>query len=194
MMRRVLESIAFGGGLLAASMSSAEVIGDPTTGRKLTGQCRTCHGIDGVAKIPIAPTIAGEQADYVARQLAAFRSGARVHEMMSVVTKSLSDQDIADLAAWYASIPITAGEAPALVESVEACVSCHGENGIAVVEDVPHLAGETVMYLDTQLKAFRTGKRPSDVMRPMASDLSNADIRLLSDWFSQISLKTEMKE
>lgn len=193
-MRRVLESIAFGGGLLAASMSSAEVIGDPTIGHKLAGQCRTCHGIDGVAKIPIAPTIAGEQADYVARQLAAFRSGRRVHEMMSVVTKSLSDQDIADLAAWYASIPITAREAPALVEAVEACVSCHGENGIAVVENVPHLAGETVMYLDTQLKAFRTGKRPSDVMGPMASDLSNADIRLLSDWFSQISLKTEMKE
>lgn len=194
MMRQFVQIIALGGGILAASMSMAERLGDPAAGHKLAGQCRTCHGINGAARIPIAPTIAGEQEAYLVRQLKAFRSGERVHEMMSVVSKSLSDQDIANLAAWYANISITAGTPPAPIEAVETCLSCHGENGIVIGEDVPNLAGETVMYLDTQLKAFRTGKRPSDVMGPMASDLSNADIRLLSDWFSKISLKAEIPE
>ncbi|MEQ9609044.1 MAG: cytochrome c, partial [Kiloniellaceae bacterium] len=70
--------------------------------------CQTCHGIDGIARIPIAPHIAGESQIYLETQLKAFRSGKREHEIMSVVAKDLSDADIADLSAWYASIKITA--------------------------------------------------------------------------------------
>ncbi|KAB2874134.1 MAG: cytochrome c [Bauldia sp.] len=66
--------------------------------------CRTCHGIDGVAWIPIAPHIAGESSVYLQTQLKAFRSGKRQHEIMSVIAKQLSDEDIANLAAWYSSI------------------------------------------------------------------------------------------
>lgn len=81
---------------------------DPAAGRKLAGQCRTCHGLDGIAKIPIAPNLAGESQIYIEQQLKAFRSGKREHEMMSVVAKNLTDQQISDLAAWYESIKITA--------------------------------------------------------------------------------------
>lgn len=77
-------------------------------GKQKTVQCRTCHGVDGIARIPIAPHLAGESEIYLQTQLKAFRSGKREHEMMSVVAKSLSDDDIADLSAWYASIKITA--------------------------------------------------------------------------------------
>ncbi len=81
---------------------------DAAAGRKKARQCQTCHGIDGIAKIPIAPHIAGESEIYLVTQLKAFRSGKRTHEIMTVIAKDLSDQDMADLAAWYASIEITA--------------------------------------------------------------------------------------
>ncbi|OZB17055.1 MAG: cytochrome C554 [Marinobacter sp. 34-60-7] len=80
---------------------------DPAEGRKLAAQCKTCHGLDGVAKIPIAPNLAGESQIYIENQLKAFRSGKREHEMMSVVAKGLTDSQISDLAAWYESIEIT---------------------------------------------------------------------------------------
>jgi len=80
--------------------------GDPAAGREKARACATCHGIDGLAKMPIAPHLAGESEIYIQTQLRAFRSGKRTHEMMSVVAKGLTDEDIADLAAWYASIHI----------------------------------------------------------------------------------------
>lgn len=85
---------------------------DAAAGRQKARQCQTCHGLDGIAKIPIAPHLAGESQIYLQTQLKAFRSGKREHEMMSVVAKNLSDEDIADLAAWYASIEIKATMPP----------------------------------------------------------------------------------
>jgi cytochrome c553 len=82
--------------------------GDAAAGKAKVAKCKTCHGIDGIAKIPIAPHIAGESTIYLETQLKAFRSGKREHEIMSVVAKDLTDEDIADLSAWYASIKITA--------------------------------------------------------------------------------------
>lgn len=81
---------------------------DPAAGRKLAGQCKICHGLDGIAKIPIAPNLAGESQIYIQKQLKAFRSGKREHEMMTVVARDLTDQQIADVAAWYESIEVTA--------------------------------------------------------------------------------------
>ncbi len=81
---------------------------DPAAGRKLAGQCKTCHGLNGIARIPIAPNLAGESQIYIQNQLKAFRSGKRQHEMMTVVARDLTDKQIADVAAWYESIKITA--------------------------------------------------------------------------------------
>lgn len=97
--------------LLAAALAAFALpaaAGDAAAGRKKAGQCRTCHGLDGIAQIPIAPHIAGESEIYLETQLKAFRSGKREHEIMSVVASGLSDADIADLSAWYASIRIEA--------------------------------------------------------------------------------------
>ncbi len=91
-----------------AVTTSAASAGDPKAGRKKAAPCRTCHGIDGIAKIPIAPHIAGESQIYLQTQLKAFRSGKRQHEIMSIVAGQLSDEDISDLSAWYSSITITA--------------------------------------------------------------------------------------
>lgn len=102
MRRTVLSVLA----CMAAAAAPPALAGDPAAGREKAGACRTCHGIDGLARMPIAPHLAGESEIYLETQLRAFRSGKRRHEMMSVVAKGLSDKDIADLAAWYASIRI----------------------------------------------------------------------------------------
>ena len=81
--------------------------GDAAAGRDKAAACRACHGLDGIARLPNAPHIAGESELYLIAQLRAFRSGERKSELMSVVAQSLSDDDIADLAAWYASIEFT---------------------------------------------------------------------------------------
>lgn len=109
MLRKVTPRIAVA--VLATSLltfASAVFAADPAEGRKLASQCKVCHGLDGIAKIPIAPNLAGESQIYIQNQLKAFRSGKRQHEMMSVVAKNLTDQQIADLAAWYQSIKVTA--------------------------------------------------------------------------------------
>ncbi|MEM6972978.1 MAG: cytochrome c [Pseudomonadota bacterium] len=92
---------------LVAVMALPAWAGDPVAGRQLARQCAQCHGIDGIATIPIAPHIAGENEAYLRTQLQHFRSGRREHEIMSIIAGSLSDTQIDDLSAWYASIQIT---------------------------------------------------------------------------------------
>jgi cytochrome c553 len=85
----------------------AHAAGDIKAGRQKALQCQTCHGIDGLSKIPEAPNIAGSPEQYLARQLNAFRKGERKNEMMSVVAQQLSEKDVDDLAAYYAAIEVT---------------------------------------------------------------------------------------
>ena len=183
--------LALGGVFLAQMSYAQEVTGDAQAGRKLAMQCRTCHGIEGHAKMPIVPHIGGENPAYIEHQLTAFRDGQRVHEMMSVVARGLSDQAIADLAAWYsAQEPVaTLGPGQDPANAPEACIACHGADGIAQIEDAPNLAGETVMYIDTQLKAFRTGKRTHDVMSGIAAEMTNDEIRAVAEWYSSVGFE-----
>ena len=81
--------------------------GNIPAGRQKALQCQTCHGLDGLSKIPDAPNIAGNPETYLVKSLNAFRKGERKNEMMSIVVQHLSDQDVADLAAYYAAIEVT---------------------------------------------------------------------------------------
>ena len=173
------------GGLMLAGGALAQ---DVEAGRKVAGMCRTCHGLDGYAQIPIAPHIGGEPAGYLAEQLHAFRSGERQHEMMSVVAASLSDRQIADVAAWYAAHTATAELSADPSGAPELCVACHGADGISVIEEAPNLAGESNIYIETQLKAFRRGERMSEIMTPIAEGLSDAEFRAVADWYADAEL------
>jgi cytochrome c553 len=82
--------------------------GDVAAGRRKALQCQTCHGLDGLSKLPDAPHLAGQPEQYLVKSLNEYRSGARKHDMMTLVAKALSDQDVADLAAYYAAIEISA--------------------------------------------------------------------------------------
>ncbi|MBM2575968.1 c-type cytochrome [Jannaschia sp. Os4] len=173
--------------MLAGEAPRPAAAQDLDAGRAVAGMCRTCHGLDGYARIPVAPHIGGEPEAYLAAQLAAFKSGAREHEMMSIVAATLSERQIADVAAWYAAPTATAvapeGEAPTL------CASCHGADGIAVVADAPNLAGEAAAYTVTQLKAFRSGARAHEAMSAIAADLSDAEMRAAADWYAAATLE-----
>lgn len=93
---------------VTACLSPAVHAADPVAGRAKAQVCVNCHGVDGIGRMANVPHIAGESEVYLVAQLEAFRAGKRTHEIMSVIARDLSDADIADLAAWYARIEITA--------------------------------------------------------------------------------------
>ncbi|WP_343501420.1 c-type cytochrome [Alloyangia pacifica] len=191
---RAVASMILGGLMLAGGTPLSA--GDPAAGRKVANMCRTCHGIDGMAQIPIAPNIGGEPETYLESQLMAFKSGAREHEMMSVVAAGLTAQQIADVAAWYGSHSASASlpEGVSEADAPEACVSCHGADGIALLPEAPNLAGEVNIYIDTQLKAFRTGKRKHDIMSSIAAEMTDEDIRAVADWYAAVELEIDGPE
>ncbi|MCK0209072.1 cytochrome c [Starkeya koreensis] len=101
--------------LLAASvmMCAPAMAQDAKAGRaKASAQCAVCHGPNGIAQMPTAANLAGQQELYLIKALEDFRSGKRENEMMTVIAKGLSDSDVANLAAWYASIQVTAQTPP----------------------------------------------------------------------------------
>ncbi|BDW87635.1 c-type cytochrome [Thalassospira tepidiphila] len=196
-MRRFM--IALLGGLLSAGGVSNVAAQDTPTpdadalqdGRKVAGMCRTCHGLDGLARIPIAPHIGGEPVEYLIAQLNAFKTGKREHEMMTVVASGLSDDQISKVALWFSHFEVS-GTLPADTsedDAPELCVGCHSANGISTLEDAPNLAGETNIYIETQLKAFLTGKRVHDVMTPIAKDLTDAEMQAAADWYSNVAIE-----
>ena len=113
--------------------------------------------------------------------------------MMTIVTSGLTAQQISDVAAWYAShtVKATLPEGVSEDDAPQACVSCHGADGISVLLDAPNLAGEVNIYIDTQLKAYRIGKRNHEIMSEIAADLTDQQIRDVADWFSQVELEIE---
>jgi cytochrome c553 len=93
--------------ILAATATAATAAGDRTAGRKKATQCQACHGLDGLSKIPEGPNLAGQDENYLVKALRDYKTGARKNDMMSIVAPGLSDQDMADLAAYYAGIEVT---------------------------------------------------------------------------------------
>ena len=106
MRTRSRRSLLFPIAALLALVATAVRAADAEAGRKKAARCVACHGMDGIAKMPNVPHIAGESEVYLTKQLKAFRSGERQDPQMSIIAKGLSDDDIANLAAWYSSIKV----------------------------------------------------------------------------------------
>jgi cytochrome c553 len=90
--------------VLAVAAADCAIAQDPAVGRQKAVQCQACHGLDGLAKIPGAPHLAGQVQEYLVAAMRDYKSGARRNEMMTVVMRQLSDEDIEDLAAYYAGL------------------------------------------------------------------------------------------
>jgi cytochrome c553 len=93
--------------ITACTVRDGFAAGDVTAGRQKALMCQTCHGLDGKAKIPEAPSLAGQSATYLVKALNDYRSGARKNDMMSLVAPTLKDKDVEDLAAYYSAIEVT---------------------------------------------------------------------------------------
>lgn len=170
----------------------AKVAGDVTAGsKKHAASCASCHGANGISPNDTWPNLAGQNAAYLVRILAAYNSGAQTDVMMSPVAQTLSDADIQNLAAYYAGLSCTAppsetraGDAAAGKALSKNCAACHGETGITANAAWPHIAGQKPVYLANTLKAFRAGLRKDPMMAGVVRGLSDADIVNLAAYYA----------
>ncbi|MDA0788485.1 MAG: c-type cytochrome [Proteobacteria bacterium] len=185
--------------LLAAGQTVAE--GNAERGKSLNGTCVACHGEVGNSLAGSFPNIAGQNELYLLKQLRDIQTGAREAPLMTGMLDSLDDQDLEDLAAFYAGQQPSMGAAdPALADlgeqiyragisrkGVAACTSCHSPTGQGnALATVPLLSGQWPEYTVAQLKAFRSGARMNDgdarMMRLSAMDLSDREIDALATY------------
>lgn len=190
-------------GLLA---SGAFASGDPAAGKLKAAVCSACHGADGNSVNAIWPKLAGQGTLYQMRQIEAIRSqhGRANPEAATMVPMiaNLSDEDLADISAFFATQTSTVEAAdPDLAEAgqrlyragdparnIPSCMSCHGPGGRGnLLAAFPQLGGQFAAYSAKQLRAYRDGSRTTDqagMMREIASRLTDADIEAVSEYLS----------
>jgi cytochrome c553 len=174
--------------------------GDPVHGKAISYTCLGCHGIQGYRNAYpnySVPKLEGQHPEYLVAALQGYRSGERSHITMHSQASSLSDQDIADIAVFFAGTPLQPGThaatAPAPPQAAAICVACHGTDGVAIVAQYPTLAGQHEDYLTRAIEEYKTGARKNPVMAQMAAPLKDADVEQISEFYSQLtpSLHTE---
>ena len=180
-----------------AAIGSAQAAGDAAAGKAKSVTCAACHGPDGNSPTPAFPKIAGQHAGYLEKQLTEYKNGTRVNATMNGMAAPLSEQDIADLAAYFASQTGTIGtDDPDKVElgesiyradnpatGVSACAACHSPTGVGnPMANFPSLQGQHADYTVLQLQHFRSGERANDagaMMRGVAGKMTDAEIEEL---------------
>lgn len=183
--------------------------GDAAKGQNIAGQvCATCHGQDGNSVAPVNPKLAGQIPDYLAKQLANFKPAAtgkpaeRASAVMAGFAATLSPDDMRNVAVFYSSQTLKPEKArnkdtvelgqkiyrAGIAEKgVAACGACHGPKGEGVPALFPALGGQFADYIDTQLKAFRSGERandPNKMMRMTAAKMTDAEIKAVADYIA----------
>ena len=185
---------------LALAMPVAQAAapkGDVAAGRikSESERCQECHGADGNGHGEDGKfaRLAGQYPAYIAKQLQDFRSGARKHDYMMVMAKSLEEADIADIAAYYGSLPTMRADTPRSdTETARrlfaTCALCHGAQGKGSGDAAfPVIGGQDVKYLRNQLLAWRSGERrnsPGGAMNDAAKGLTDAEIEVLVHYIS----------
>ncbi len=179
----------------------AQAAGDAKAGQAKAAMCGACHGADGNSAAPNFPKLAGQGERYLLKQMNDIKSGNRnILEMTGLLT-NMSEQDMADIAAYFASQNMSVGAAdPALVkagealfrggklaEGMPACTGCHSPNGAGNdAAGFPQLGGQHAQYVAKQLTDFREGNRTNDgdsrLMRSVAAKRSNKDIQAISSY------------
>jgi cbb3-type cytochrome c oxidase subunit III len=160
--------------------------------------CAACHTADGSRGIPTNPILQGQHADYLVKQLMEFKSGKRDNAIMKPMASMLSEDDMRNVAAFYASKTAKRGlsKNPATValgqkiwrggiaeKSVPACAGCHGPTGAGIPSQYARLGGQHAEYVGAELTLFRSGKRAnSPQMATIAARLSDAEIAAVSDY------------
>lgn len=192
--------------LMFASTGFVHAAGDAETGKTKAAACGGCHGVDGNSAVPTFPKLAGQGEKYTAKQLQDFKTNTnRKNELMLGMAAALSEEDMADIGAFYATQKL-AGPAPAdedklvlgqqiykggdLSKGRPACQACHGPRGAGIAgSGYPQVGGQYVDYTLAQLKAFRDGTRMNDdkmLMRSIVKDMSDAEMEAVANYIASL--------
>lgn len=189
--------------LLLVGAQVAAAAGDAAAGKSKAQACAACHGANGNSANPEWPNLAGQHASYTSKQLANFKAGdQRNNAIMAGQAANLSEQDMADLGAYFATLAPAGGfvseERLPLGQriyrggnqesGVPACIACHGPNGAGdPMAATPALSGQKITYTINQLKAFRSGMRANDrngLMRGAARGLTDEEILAVAEYIA----------
>jgi len=191
--------------IFVGAAAPALAAGDPAAGEAQAAACGACHGADGASGIdPTYPNLAGQNEKYLVHQLQAIRDGDRSIPLMAGQLNGKSDEDLADLAAFYAAKPAkvsqTQGDDETLAvgeqiyrggiiaKNVAACTSCHSPSGDGnAAAGYPDISGQPTGYTIAQLTAYREGERTTDenvdgMMRGVAKGLTDKEIAAVADY------------
>lgn len=187
---------------LLGCVSLAFAQGNPREGEEKVAACSGCHGTDGNGSAPIFPKLAGQHASYIVKQLAEFKSLKRVEPTMNAMAEGLSEDDMADIGAYYSGLKTSieegahnpAGEkiykAGNSATGLPACTGCHSPNGNGnPAANFPRLSGQYPAYIEKTLGSFKTGERGNDMngmMRAIAAKLSDQDMSAVADYVSTL--------
>ena len=182
--------------LACASFASTSVLaqdqplqGDAKHGKAISYTCLGCHGIEGYKNAyPMysVPKLEGQRPEYLAAALHEYKSGDREHLTMHAQASTLSDQDIADIAAYFAGKPLVSQGKPAGTppQAATLCVSCHGQDGIAIAPAYPSLAGQHEDYIERAIDEYRKGGRKNPIMKGFAATLKDEDVHVIAEYFA----------
>ena len=177
--------------------------GDPVAGEVKSQLCQGCHGAKGNSTEPLIPKLAGQYSLYIAKELRNYQTGVRTHQIMNAMSATVSDDDLADISAYFASQKKMSGHSPSentfgkqlflngdRSRGVIGCVNCHGVNGKGKLPGsamFPVIGGQHKDYLYLQILNFRQGERTnsaSGVMNKLTQLLSDTEIDALADYIS----------
>ena len=186
---------------LALSVAGVQAAGNAEAGKTKSAACAACHGPDGNSPInPVWPKLAGQHPGYIEKQLSDFKSGNRKDPTMSGMAAPLSEEDMADLAAYFSSQTkqggaaapdqVAAGEklyrAGNADTGVAACMACHGPAGSGnPAANFPALSGQHASYVEKALKDFRAGTRtndPNNMMQGVAERMTDAEVAAVAQY------------
>jgi len=192
---------------MAFNAKTVMAAGDVAAGESKSVICAACHGAQGISSIPANPNLAGQVPGYISAQLKAFKSGERSNAIMAGQSAGLSEKDMDDLDAYYASLEAKTtskltDEDKALAEAgraiyrggfakrgISACMSCHGPSGHGIPKNYPRVSAQHKEYLEQQLLAYKKGERVgyNEIMKDISFGLSELQIKQLAAYMAGLN-------
>ena len=167
--------------------------GDAKRGEQLAYTCQGCHSIANYKNVyPTysVPKLSGQRPEYLVAALRAYKSGERSHGTMHSQASAMSEQDMADVAAYLAGPNVltkSTNDVPATArpKASETCLACHGTNGVGITADYPTISGQHKDYIERALHDHQKGGRKNPIMAGMAQTLTKQDIEQLAEYYSK---------
>jgi len=162
--------------------------GDAAAGKQAAAACGGCHGETGVSTIAGTPSLAGQDAQYLAAATAAYKHGARKDETMKAPAAALDERAVRDVAAYFAAQtpqPPDVKKPLSLADWTSRCDRCHGPNGNSIEPLIPALAAQRADWLEPVLEAYRKGERKSSAMAAMSALLGDSDVKALAAHYAR---------